>query len=459
MAGPASGGAELYNRTATYIINKSLSDPKYAEYQRRETVADVKQTSKTLASLKDKVAKTKADQIANEKTIRTLSTRLVTLDADNNGVVDNPANATEFSTKNSQLKTASAKKATLQKSLTSYEKQVVGAENLFKAQSNLLVKLDDITGVTSNVLISNGAGGSSSDKGGAANATPLGEYKYNVPMMKSAYFHTGDLQTRLTKAGVNTPADFKNAQNDAFKQPGTRGAIQMNADTAKYLQEKFKSVKGKKIDPNAYGFRFHYNPTSVTMSYGQMQDVSPELLQGGEGTKFNPITPLGQGGFSFELYLNRIDDMSYAQSDGTLKLDGVTYDALDLYPQSVSSDTVKEIYRKGTMYDLEFIFRAVHGGSNDYTSALRGKTSDIGWLAGVAVEFHLGDNMRYLGRINGVSVNHVLFNERMVPMLTVVRVEASRFYDIPGVVQKSAPASSSASGGRSGGGPRGAVLD
>ncbi len=246
-----------------------------------------------------------------------------------------------------------------------------------------------------------------------------------------------------------------NAQNDAFKQPGTRGAIQMNADTAKYLKQKFTKTKGQTQDPNAYGFSFHYNPTAISMSYGQMQDVSPELLQGGEGLKFNPITPLGVGGFSFELYLNRIDDLNYLQSDGTLSMQGskkasdtqmipISFSDTDLYPTPVSLNERKTIYRKGTMYDLEYLFRAVHGGSNDYTSLLRGRTSDIGWIAGVAVEFHLGDNLRFLGRINGVTVNHVLFNERMVPMLSVIRVEASRFYDIPGVVGKSAPATSGA---------------
>ena len=83
------------------------------------------------------------------------------------------------------------------------------------------------------------------------------------------------------------------------------------------------------------------------------------------------------------------------------------------------------------MYDLEFLFRAVHSGSNDYVSALRGKTSDIGWIAGIAVECHLGKNLRFLGRIDGLSVNHFQFNERMVPTLTTVGITVSRFYDIP----------------------------
>jgi hypothetical protein len=81
------------------------------------------------------------------------------------------------------------------------------------------------------------------------------------------------------------------------------------------------------------------------------------------------------------------------------------------------------------MYDLEYLFKAVNGPGGDYKSILRGQTSDVGWLNGVAVEFHLGKNLRYLCRINSISVNHAIFNERMVPTLTTVNISASRYYD------------------------------
>jgi hypothetical protein len=83
------------------------------------------------------------------------------------------------------------------------------------------------------------------------------------------------------------------------------------------------------------------------------------------------------------------------------------------------------------MYDLEYLFRALHGGQNDYNSIMRGKTSDIGWIARVPVEVHLGDGLRYLLSLNSIGVNHILFNDRMVPMLTVITISGSRFFDMP----------------------------
>ena len=225
-----------------------------------------------------------------------------------------------------------------------------------------------------------------------------------------------------------------NALSDAFRTPnGNRGVIQMYSQTAHHLQTRFKGNKfagSKEEDLRPYGFRFHYNPTSISITYGSLNQMSPELLRD-EGNAFNPLTPLNVGGISFELYLNRIDDLSFIQPNGTLFLDGRTFESDNIYPEKVDSSELKKIYRKGTMYDLEYLFKAMHGGQQDYNSILRGKTSDIGWIARVPVEVHLGDGLRYLISMNSIGVNHVLFNDRMVPMLTVVTISGSRFFDMP----------------------------
>ena len=70
----------------------------------------------------------------------------------------------------------------------------------------------------------------------------------------------------------------------------------------------------------------------------------------------------------------------------------------------------------------------IHNQTTEKTNWL---SYNVGWIAGIAVECHLGRNLRILGRIDGLSVNHFQFNERMVPTLTTVGVTVSRFYDIP----------------------------
>jgi hypothetical protein len=434
---PLFFGNEKFNLTWTKITNRAITDPRYAETQRREAVKDTQVLVKTAAQLKTNLEIAVKAQKANQIAMTKLVGEIIDMDSNNDGVVNAGGNQNTLNTKRAAQAVLEQKKATFQKSITSLEKAIISSDNNLKNQSLLLAKLDSVTGVTSPVLITGGTGNGSNPPSTAGGAQVIGGYIYNIPMMKSAYFSDFGLQSRLTDAGTNTPAGMKNAQNDAFEDKGTRGAIQMNAETAKYLKETIKVKKGQKRDPNAYGFAFHYNPTAVQMSYGTLSDVSPELLQYGEGTKFNPITPLGDSKISFTLYLNRIDDLSYITEDGLLQMPQkkgdkpTTFESTELYPVKVLPETLKEIYKKGTMYDLEFLFRAVHSGSNDYVSALRGMTSDIGWIAGIAVECHLGRNLRFLGRIDGLSVNHFQFNERMVPTLTTVGVTVSRFYDIP----------------------------
>jgi hypothetical protein len=434
---PLFSGLSSNNIGYVAIINRAITDPRYAETQRRAAVKDIQTRVKTTAELKKDLDAAVKAQKANQKAITKASSEIADLDSNADGVVNAGGNQNTLNAKIAAAKVLDQKKVTFQKSITSLEKQVISADRNLNNQSLLLAKLDSITGVTSPVLITGGTGNGSNPPSTAGGAQVIGGYIYNIPMMKSAYFSDFGLQSRLTDAGTNTPAGMKNAQNDAFEDKGTRGAIQMNAETAKYLKETIKVKKGQKRDSNAYGFAFHYNPTAVQMSYGTLSDVSPELLQYGEGTKFNPITPLGDSKISFTLYLNRINDLSYITEDGLLQMPQekgdkpTTFASTELYPVTVLPETLKEIYKKGTMYDLEFLFRAVHSGSNDYVSALRGMTSDIGWIAGIAVECHLGKNLRFLGRIDGLSVNHFQFNERMVPTLTTVGVTVSRFYDIP----------------------------
>jgi len=257
------------------------------------------------------------------------------------------------------------------------------------------------------------------------------KYKYNAPMVKWAYFNAASgvpISIDFIKSKSNTPSKISNAR-ESFNLPATRGAIQMSPEVAQYLRKRSssKNKKLRKRDNTNYGFRFHYNPTGVGMSYGMMTDMSAELLMSGN-ENLNMVTPLQRGGWSIDLYLNRMEDLSYINSDGSLVND---LSPLQVYPETVDASELKKIYNKGTMYDLEYLFRTLNGGDSDYNSELRGETSDIGWIAGIAVEFHMGNGLRYLGQITSIDINHAVFNDRMVPMLTTVTIKASRFYDLP----------------------------
>jgi hypothetical protein len=82
------------------------------------------------------------------------------------------------------------------------------------------------------------------------------------------------------------------------------------------------------------------------------------------------------------------------------------------------------------MYDIEYLLRTLMGTT--MSSYLRGEnTADMGWLPAIPVELHLGKSLRYLGTINNINLNHIIFDERMVPLFTTVDIGFARLPDYP----------------------------
>jgi hypothetical protein len=176
-----------------------------------------------------------------------------------------------------------------------------------------------------------------------------------------------------------------------------------------------------------YGFKFLYNPTEVSMGWGIAEGFNPEVTQGGADGGITPVgAGLNQSTVDFTLLLNRIGDMSYLDSNGLIT------GATNPYPGNFNKlEDLKMIYKKGTMYDLEYLFRTINGPNATYQSSLNDRTADRGYLTGAQVELHLGDGLRYLVRIGSIAINHTVFNDRMVPIISNVQISCHRFYDPP----------------------------
>jgi hypothetical protein len=398
--------------------DKALKDYKYAEEQRRFFKKRVESSKDSVQDIEAKIAK-------NEKDLKSANTAYKKA---GDALILDPNNAT----KKAAYKTAQLKVQDLQRQKGALNTGLNAAKNAVSSYNSVLTKLTDITNKTSQSLLSGNNTGNSQGDNATGGPTIIKKYYYNAPAMRSIYFTSNSIQNNLTTSGKSLPSEMLNALTDAFKTPnGNRGVIQTYSETAKHLQKQLTDKQKKaKYDTKPYGFRFHYNPTSVSLTYGSMDKLAPELMRD-EMQAFNPVTPINVGGLSFEIYLNRIEDLALIRSDGTIAIEDVLYPSSTLYPEVVDPAELKQIYRKGTMYDLEYLFRAIHGGGNDYNSILRGKTSDLGWISRAAVEVHLGDGLRFLVSLNNIGVNHVLFNERMVPTLTVLTIQGSRFMDSP----------------------------
>lgn len=254
------------------------------------------------------------------------------------------------------------------------------------------------------------------------------QYYYNAPMIKSAYFKADSIQEQYINKVPNTPGNFASGIDAWQDSYGSKGVIQMDSNNATTYANSI-NVDGSSYDSNLYGFKFLYNPKEVSMTWGVAEGMNWEGIKAGLDPG-NLITPgLQYSTINFSLLLNRIGDMNCIGPYGLLTGVENPYPTFSISPASNLDKELAEIYKKGTMYDMEYLFRAVRGLNNRNKNIFNIETADVGWLQGISVELHLGDGMHYSVRLNSLEVNHAMFNDRMVPILSYVNISCSRFND------------------------------
>jgi hypothetical protein len=304
---------------------------------------------------------------------------------------------------------------------------------------------------TTPAVTNDGSRVTTSTNGGGANDWKKG-YKYNAPMVKSAYFQSNkgisqSLQGKSTQ-GNNLQIGAWNDGKEAWRgTKGGRGVIQMDRESISTIREAQEQTQIK-LDNNMYGFKFLYNPKEVGMAWGIMDQMDPTYVASGQDA-FQVISAgLMSSSVTIQLILNRIEDMSYLDADGNYNT------ATSPYPGTeVPLKDRKEIYEKGTMYDIEYLFKTLNGPRGEFLSEINGTTADRGWLRPSIVELHLGARMRYRVRVQSLSVSHTMFNTRMVPIFSSISLTVGRFND-GGAIQAEGVGSATArnSYGNGGGG-------
>lgn len=259
--------------------------------------------------------------------------------------------------------------------------------------------------------------------------TDVPQIKYNVGSVREAYFSGQEsFMKELSPQPGNTPVQVRNAANLWAGGKANKGMIQTwtppSSDIGLSSTETPDMIGKQTTLREPHGFQFQYNPTNISMSYLGSPSVDITYLASGKD-KFNFMgTGATQSTIGFQVLLNRVYDMKYYTPSGQL-----VPGAKNIYsPRQPDAAEQKEIYNKGTMYDLEFLLRTLLGIT--MPSYMRGgETADMGFVAAVPVELHLGQSLRYLVWIGGLTVNHVLFNERMVPLFSTVDISCNRMPD------------------------------
>lgn len=271
----------------------------------------------------------------------------------------------------------------------------------------------------------------------------------NAGVVQEAYFRSygskgtvsgkGLWDLLRTDASSNTPTAVDKATDLWSGANAYKGMISSYTSAAQQSEDdkvvKVKNIAAYLEGKRKYAFSFCYNPTSVDMTYAGIPEVDWTMYTSGL-EKFNDLgANVSQSTISFNLLINRVHDMKYFDPS-TGKLDG-KFTTAGFAGRKPTEGELEDIYNKGTMYDIEFLLRTIVGIQinaqfSNRNATWDGKTADLGFLSGKPVELHLGRSLRYLGRVESVSIRHVLFTERMVPTFTEVGIVFTRIPDYAG---------------------------
>lgn len=267
---------------------------------------------------------------------------------------------------------------------------------------------------------------------------------YNVSAVKDAYFSTQHREpnfTLLDKDGNQTQGGIVNPYLDLWKNATNhKGMISSwvnNTSTGTVSTKNMAGSSNFKQDNNRYAFQFQYNPQPITMSYAGAPPVDIANFTSGQEEYALYTGGSGSGNITFDLVINRIDDLKYYSAPGVLISEAYPgrqpYGAKDTAKVKALFNEQEFIYNKGTMYDVEYLLRTVMGVTME--SKFRGKTADFGWIGAMPIELHLSPGLRYWATLSSFTINHVLFSERMVPIFSTVKISCNRLpdYVTPGV--------------------------
>ena len=181
-----------------------------------------------------------------------------------------------------------------------------------------------------------------------------------------------------------------------------------------------------------YGFRFLMNPGQVQETYQN----SPELDGAGNlidvaRSGFPPVIPVTGSSMSFSLLLDRQLDMRILDTKGVDAL----YDYyLNVGGNGYTKKEIADLGRRGTGWDLEYLFRTMNGDPWTATDQLwhARETADFGVLFPFPIIVSIGDGprtRRIRGTLTSISFNHTMFAPGMVPIRTELDISVARLTD------------------------------
>lgn len=322
-----------------------------------------------------------------------------------------------------QVITKQAELLTLTDRRTAFQTQLISTENLSTVSRSFQESIGTLAVAAAASTVTARASGAYS--GTVSPVTRSTTAQNNASAVREAYFSSRSSFLSRVQSPNNQPNAVSSASQLWTSAGSSKGMIVTSEQVLKAWNGGSNSPQGATGAGN-YAFQFQYNPGTVSMSYFTSPNVDVTLMTSGT-EMFNLAGTSGsQGGVSFQVVINRIFDMQYYNSSGGFK----SGFGPDIYPVRPAAGDYSKIYAKGTMYDVEYLLRVLMGTTMN--SYLRGEnTADMGWLPAIPVELHLGKSLRYLGTVNSINLNHMIFDHRMVPLFTTMDISFARLPDYP----------------------------
>lgn len=276
------------------------------------------------------------------------------------------------------------------------------------------------------------------------------DYKFNLPPHQwSIPLRPVEVDSTIVSGANGSGTSFHGLRRGRIWYWNTSGDItQIDSSTGETVTaaEKVagtKVVGGSEInlEDRKYAFQFLWNPESISVNVARNMEITPSAADA-----LRVVTGVfpGQETVSLNLLLDRTNDFACIKhaSQGTTS-DLKTFETyyLNRYPNELKQDFATEmdaLLRQGTLYDLEYLFRAVNGSGfigpdgkpGYYTNLLNRVTANIGYLQPTLLGIELGptqDNLSYVGWISNLSMNHTKFTETMIPLQTQVSISIECF--------------------------------
>lgn len=260
------------------------------------------------------------------------------------------------------------------------------------------------------------------------NEKALSNVRYNpIPhraTRSSSFFVNANIENQFKKQASLSKSRYGDTLKlgRVYQTEATALALQkrkliQNSNASSHVND--LNLQSVRAGTGVWGFRFIYNPT--TIQYSNQVDSSIDwVLNQQDPSRFFG----GNVSVSFDLYLNRIADLSTITSP-TMASAALSQS----YPGSVPTpEDIEGLYYRGTEYDLEYLYRCVNGDPQITTLTTKNlQTADFGYVTGSPLWLQLHDGMRFKVSLVSMSVTHVSFSERLVPMLSVVNLSFLRY--------------------------------